>query len=112
MIDKSTEISARIKEIRTKKNIQQAEIAQAISLTTTAYNRIENGKTQLSVNNLFAIANALQIDVIELLNLSENKKIQNHENIVMSQFNNGTLHISISASELERLSRKKAEKNN
>jgi transcriptional regulator with XRE-family HTH domain len=111
MIDKSTEISTRIKEIRTRKNIQQAEIAKAINLTTTAYNRIENGKTQLSVNNLFAIANALQIDVSELLNLHINNRFENVESIVMGQFNNGTLHFTINTSELEKLSKKKAEKN-
>src|SRR5690606_26516847 len=101
MIDRNKEIVAKIKEIRMRKGISQSVIATALNITATAYNRIENNKTQLTVNNLFVIQEALDISLNELLPLHLINTLHNKDNIVMSQFNNGTLHISVSASDME-----------
>ena len=47
MKDKNKLVANNIKAIRVAKQISQAEVAKALSLTPTAYNRIENNKTQI-----------------------------------------------------------------
>lgn len=106
MTDRNKEIVGKIKEIRMRKSISQSTIATALNITTTAYNRIENNKTQLTVNNLFIIQEALDVTLNELLPLHLSNTLHNRDNIVMSQFNNGTLHITVSASDLEKMSKK------
>lgn len=55
-----------IKKIRTEKNIGQDVIAIALGFDVSNWNRIENGKQQLKVNQLEKIAQALGVRVIDL----------------------------------------------
>lgn len=106
MNDRNKEIVAKIKELRMRKGIAQSVIAAELNITTTAYNRIENNKTQLTINNLFIIQEALDVALNELLPLHLSNTLHNKDNIVMSQFNNGTLHISVSASDMDKMLKK------
>ena len=56
-----------IKAIRLAKQIKQQALAEALGLEITAISNIENGKRELRVNELDAIANALGVSVIDLL---------------------------------------------
>lgn len=101
MNDKNTQIADKIKEIRIHNNQSQSEIAKAINLTVTAYSRIENNKTQLTINNLFKIAEALDTPVAILLELSAASYVQNTNNVVMTNFNHGTLNLAIDIAQLK-----------
>lgn len=102
MEDKNKTIAAKIKELRLTQNMAQNDIAKKLHITVTAYNRIENSKTQLTVNMLFAIAAALDVSVGDLLELTTGNIVNNKDNVVMANFNHGHLHVSISPEELKK----------
>lgn len=60
-------IGQRIKEIRNKKGLQQAELAYRAGLTTSHTSHIETAQTKLSLPAIVKIANALSVSVDELL---------------------------------------------
>lgn len=51
-----------LKQIRTKNNMSQYELAKAAGLTHTSISRYENGKRRLSVENAKKLAGILQVD--------------------------------------------------
>ena len=55
-----------IVKIRKEKGISQEYIAFAINWDASNWNKIENGKQQLKVNNLAKIAEVLEVDVTYL----------------------------------------------
>jgi transcriptional regulator with XRE-family HTH domain len=95
-------IASRIKELRIKKAISQKVVSKYISLSPNAYSRIENGYTQITIENLFLIAECLNIQIEEILDLKEttfNKKGTNFG----SQNNEITLNISLSHKEIHEI---------
>lgn len=99
----------KIKEIRMSKSLSQQAIATDLGLDVTAYNRIENGKTQLTIANLYAIADSLNVEVGDILQIKSNNFINNN-NLVMTNLNNGSLNISVDSKELFELIEKKNSK--
>lgn len=53
-------LGKRIKAIRLKKNIRQAEIAYRCNFDKSSYNTIEAGKRNITIITLHKIANALE----------------------------------------------------
>ncbi|MBS1783671.1 MAG: helix-turn-helix transcriptional regulator [Bacteroidetes bacterium] len=80
--------------------MSQKEIATALSLTTTAYSCIEAGQTQLTINNLFNIADKLSEPITTLLGLPDSGIAHNHHSVVMSNFNSGHIHIDTDAAKM------------
>ena len=70
-------IGQRIKEIRIKIGLQQAEVAYRAGLTTSHMSHIETGQTKLALPTLIKIANVLSVSVDELLydNLEQAKHV-------------------------------------
>lgn len=94
-------VCARIKSARLSKNKSQSDLAKALHLTTTAYNRIENNKTQLTITMLFQIAHFLELtisDLLELRHLCQSKEINTAIDINQDQ---NILHLSINLKELK-----------
>lgn len=69
-------IIRKIRIIRIDKGIKQRDIAKAIFVTPTAYNRMEKGRTQITVRNLLLIAKALKVDICDLITDKGNSKRQ------------------------------------
>ena len=70
-------IGKRIQELRTERNLTQAELAEHSELTTNYIGKIERGEVQPTLNTLFAIAQALGADPSMLfvhLDKRQNKK--------------------------------------
>ncbi len=101
--DYNQKVVEKIKKVRLRKNISQNFMAQALGLTVSAYNRVENNKTQLTVNNLNMIAQTLEAGIEELLQINPKNMVQNTNSVVMTNFYNGELHISISAEQLKKM---------
>ena len=59
-------IGNNIKTNRKKQNLTQIELAVAVGIDRAYLSEIENGKTNISINILFAISDALEIDINEL----------------------------------------------
>jgi transcriptional regulator with XRE-family HTH domain len=98
-MDKNSLIAVKIKDIRGKKNILQKEIAKSLGLGENAYSRIEGGHTQITINNLYKIAESLDTPVEQLLSIKATNIANNNNNVVMTQFNEGTVTIQFSAKE-------------
>lgn len=95
-------IAFKIREIRVKKAITQKEIADYISLSPNAYSRIENGFTQITVQNLFLISECLGVKIEEILGTEKNI-ITNNGAIIGAQKNECSVHISLSLNEFNEI---------
>ncbi|MDI6047045.1 helix-turn-helix domain-containing protein [Flavobacterium yafengii] len=59
-------VGFRIKELRKQKNLSQEKLALKAEIDRTHMHSIEAGKTNVSIEILEKIANALEINIIEL----------------------------------------------
>ena len=55
-----------IADCRKKQNLTQIELAVAVGIDRAYLSEIENGKANISINILYAISDALEIDIKEL----------------------------------------------
>ncbi|MDI9318978.1 MAG: helix-turn-helix transcriptional regulator [Phycisphaerales bacterium] len=103
-MDNNKKIAAKIRELREHKSILQSYIATKLDISPNTYSRIESGHTQITINNLFKICEALDITVNELIGktVGSNVGIQNN---LLSPFNNGNLHLTLTAQQIEELKR-------
>lgn len=63
-----------IKRIRTAKNLSQKEVLTLANLDPAQYSRIENGKTDPSINTLERISTALGVSLSELFTSTKDLK--------------------------------------
>lgn len=61
------ELGKRIREARENKRLSQADLASSSFLSRTSITNIEKGRQHLPLHTLYAIANALEIKMVELL---------------------------------------------
>ena len=79
-------IGENIKRIRLAKSLSQKEVTINASLDTAQYSRIENGKTDPSVNTLERIAKAMGITLAELFaSTDELKEINSLDKSLMEK---------------------------
>lgn len=62
-----TNISNNIKNIRKGKGLSQQEVADKIGINRVQYTRIETGKSEPTVNMLQRIAQALEVELINII---------------------------------------------
>lgn len=67
MADMHEQIGARIREVRKQVGMQQEELAQRIGLTRASISNYERGAQNLTVESLYAICAALQVEPQTLL---------------------------------------------
>lgn len=60
-----------IKNIRKSKQISQIDLAVAVGIDRSYLSEIENGRRNLSVNILYAIADALEVKISDLLSMDD-----------------------------------------
>jgi transcriptional regulator with XRE-family HTH domain len=95
-------IVSRLKNFREQRNIAQKHVAATLGITTGSYGRIENGHTELTVNNMYKICECIGISVMEAQGLSETTNITNN-GAVLNNVNHGQLHIQLSPEEFQRV---------
>jgi len=61
----------RIKELRLRRLMTQEELAEKTGLAAASISRIENNLVNPSISTLRALTKALDVDVTEILNFSE-----------------------------------------
>lgn len=80
-----------LKKIRISKGISQEKLADLIGMTQSNYSRRENGKKEISTSEWKRIAKALDVNLEEIYEYSDNsKKIDNsidHSNILKHYLN-------------------------
>jgi transcriptional regulator with XRE-family HTH domain len=86
-------IGLNLRTIRLQKGVTPKEMAALLAITLQAYNNIENGKTNLSISQIFEIAQFLKIDFNQVMDI-ENKRIYNFttQNNPNSTIQNGEIH--------------------
>lgn len=60
-------IGQRIQNFRKKQRLSQIELAVEVGIDRSYLSEIENGRTNSSINILYAIADALKIDITDLI---------------------------------------------
>ncbi|MGE5356780.1 MAG: helix-turn-helix domain-containing protein [Deltaproteobacteria bacterium] len=60
-------IGNKIREFRVKKNLSQEYMATVLNISQPYYNKLENNKAKLTVDNMLAIANEFEVDPSELI---------------------------------------------
>ncbi|WP_261509887.1 helix-turn-helix transcriptional regulator [Chryseobacterium paludis] len=64
------ELGKRIIELREQKGWSQADLARACSKDRQAIEKLENGKVNPTLYTLFEVANALEVSLSKLVDLS------------------------------------------
>jgi transcriptional regulator with XRE-family HTH domain len=59
--------ASRLRQIRQVKGLSQEELADRAGLHRTYVGSVERGERNISIDNIERLANALEIDIIELL---------------------------------------------
>ena len=62
-------VGARLREARTQKRLSLRSLAQALGVSASLISQVETGKTQPSVQTLYAMANHLDLSLDELLGM-------------------------------------------
>jgi transcriptional regulator with XRE-family HTH domain len=99
-----------IKEIRQEKNYSQKAVALVIGVSVAAYNRIENGGTQITLNVLELICSALNTNIHKVLQLDDATSVTNNNSLVMNNVNHGQLHVNLSDEQFKKISKELASK--
>ena len=82
-----------IRQLRLKKNLSQEFLADKIGISQTAFSKLENGKTQISLKRLQIILTALEVSEDEI-------------NDFFNAISNTTPGVNISKDELNSLDKK------
>lgn len=64
------QVGIRIRDTRQRKKLTQEEVAEKAAINATYYGRVERGDTNVSLNLLADISVALEVPLIELLDVS------------------------------------------
>lgn len=68
-------VASNIRKIREHHHYTQEYLAVKLNISQNAYSKIELGYTKITLERLFQIAEILEIDTLELLNLPQAGKI-------------------------------------
>lgn len=69
------ELSEKIRLLRELKEMSQAELAEKIHMSKEGYAKIERGERGMDIQRLTQIANALNISVPDLLNITDKSEL-------------------------------------
>ena len=80
-------VNEKIRSLREARNWSQEEMANKLGMSTNGYSKIERGETRLYIPKLEQIADAFDIDVLELMSMGEKNVIMYHQESNNSNFN-------------------------
>lgn len=88
--------TSRLRIIRAEKGLSQENLAAMLKMSTNGYSKIERGETDVSISKIELIAEVLEVDIADLLQLSAvNTYINNNGTAsVVSSNASGTFHIN------------------
>lgn len=100
--DLNSSVANKIKELRNKLNLNQRKFSELISISPSAYNRIEKGTIPLTLNFIQHIAEATNTSVSELLNVSS---VTNYttNNGLQNQGVNSAINIHITSDQVHEI---------
>lgn len=106
---KNNLLAQRILAARKELGNEQKDLAAIIDMSRSTLSDKENGKTEITVNELFRFADGLKKPVSELLNLHESMTTNvANDCLVLSQNNHGTIYFQPSEEELKNFRKSKS----
>lgn len=72
MTNRLKNIGQNIRNIRKTKNIPQVDLAVEVGIDRAYLSEIENGRTNTTINILYAIADALKVEISDLFKTPNN----------------------------------------
>ena len=85
-------VAKRIKGIREQKGFSQEEIADRLNISRSAYERMENGKSQSWATHLGSRAEVFEVTPEYFVKESPNKQENNEQQGGLALQNNGTIN--------------------
>lgn len=73
---KTKAVAANIRKIREFRNYTQDYLAAKLDISQNAYSKIELGYSNITLNRLINIAQILEIDIVDLINLNLEEIVQ------------------------------------
>jgi transcriptional regulator with XRE-family HTH domain len=73
--NKIRSVAVNIRKIRESKDYTQDYLAVKLAISQNAYSKIELGYTKITVERLFQIAHILEVNPVDLLNITEDKPL-------------------------------------
>lgn len=104
-MDLNNKTAIKIKEIRESKNIIQSKFAKLVEMSDSAYSRLENGETQITLNHLEKIADKLNVPLFEILDF-KSTQVNHFNNNAFVQSGENTLNITLTPQEFQSLYQK------
>ena len=68
-----------LKEKRIKKGLYQKDVAQILKISTSKYNKIENGSIEPSFKELYTLCKMFNIDILKFENNTKNNKFKYYD---------------------------------
>jgi transcriptional regulator with XRE-family HTH domain len=102
-MDINSKTAVKIKETRENKNIKQADFAKSVGLGTSAYSRIENGETQITLKVLYKIAEVLELPVGVLLNIKSTSINNFNAQLVAQTGGTSNVNITLTPEQIEKV---------
>ncbi|WP_163970627.1 helix-turn-helix domain-containing protein [Oceanobacillus halotolerans] len=72
-------LGTRLKEIRHQKALTQEELAHIAGFTRSYYTEVENGKRNISILNLYKLAHALEVSLVEIVDIDLELNCTNYD---------------------------------
>ena len=66
-LQRRREFGSQVRELRTQRGLSQEQLAHVAGLDRTYVGSVERGERNISLDNIWALADALEIDVSDLL---------------------------------------------
>ncbi len=85
MENMNQKLNDKIRSLREIKHWSQEQMAEKIHMSKNGYSKIERGETRLTIETLDKIAQAFDIDMVELINLTDKGMV-----CLFSENNSGT----------------------
>ena len=88
MLNIKEKLGLRIRELRNAKGIKQCELADMLNMERSHLTRIESGKHSPSDENLYKIANILNVEIKDLFDFEHNKPEEDLISEIIDRLNN------------------------
>jgi transcriptional regulator with XRE-family HTH domain len=102
-----------IRKFRELKNITREQMASDLELSASGYSKIERGEIELSLSRLFQIAEALEVDIAQILNFDVQNifHITGNKSVLGLGYNQGGTYNNYPDSYMEKYIQKLEEEN-
>jgi transcriptional regulator with XRE-family HTH domain len=81
------DLGLKIRNIRASKGFSQEYVANELGIKQAAYSKIESGKSDLTINRLYEVAELLQVSVYDLMeNVHTVNEVKTNPKLVKSDY--------------------------